>query len=186
MGKPNDNNHEAHFNGALDSWKEDEKAGFEFINVLGKLFYDSSVELIFFRSQLVDRSASVILNKHSYAKTYIGKTPVCLYLALKFGILAANYPITDEDLMSSSLPKAVAKFKNKLFGLMISAERLHEIRQLRQPDSNYASMQKCRQELKNVENIYTTAQIPYLHSTNFSIEEIATKIMQIKKIKRQI
>mgnify|MGYP006278633523 CR=1 FL=1 len=57
----------------LQKWFRDEKSGFEFIEVLGKLFYDKSIELIFFRNQLIDRSASVILYKHSYALTVIGK-----------------------------------------------------------------------------------------------------------------
>jgi len=58
---------------SLKKWFDDEKTGFEFIDVLGKLFYDKSIELIFFRTQLIDRSASVILFKHSYAQTIIGK-----------------------------------------------------------------------------------------------------------------
>jgi glyceraldehyde 3-phosphate dehydrogenase len=59
---------------SLKHWFDEEKLGNEFIDVLHKLFYDKSVELFFFRSQLIDRSASVILNKHSYAVTVIGKT----------------------------------------------------------------------------------------------------------------
>jgi len=58
---------------SIKKWFEYEKAGNEFIDVLGKLFYDKSIELIFFRSQLIDRSASVILHKHSFTETYIGK-----------------------------------------------------------------------------------------------------------------
>jgi glyceraldehyde 3-phosphate dehydrogenase len=58
---------------SLHQWHEDEKFGNEFIDVLSKLFYDKSIELIFFRSQLIDRSASVILYKHSFAHTVIGK-----------------------------------------------------------------------------------------------------------------
>lgn len=66
--------HNDHFEESLNKWIEDEKKGFEFIELIGKLFYDKSVELMFFRSQLLDRSSSVILYKHSYAKTVIGKT----------------------------------------------------------------------------------------------------------------
>jgi len=58
---------------SLRQWIDDEKAGFEFIEVLGRLYYDKAIELIFFRSQLIDRSASVILHKHSYSLTVIGK-----------------------------------------------------------------------------------------------------------------
>jgi glyceraldehyde 3-phosphate dehydrogenase len=58
---------------SLYQWHDDEKAGNEFIDYLGKLFYDKSIELIFYRSQLIDRSASIILYKHSFAYTVIGK-----------------------------------------------------------------------------------------------------------------
>ncbi|MCD4745577.1 MAG: glyceraldehyde-3-phosphate dehydrogenase [Bacteroidales bacterium] len=68
------NESENHFEDKLNEWISDEKLGFEFINVLGKLFYEKSIELIFFRSQLLDRSSSVILYRHSYAKNVIGRT----------------------------------------------------------------------------------------------------------------
>lgn len=66
-------NDATNYEDSLKSWINDEKAGNAFNEVLGKLFYDKSVELIFFRSQLIDRSSSVILFKHSFAKTVIGK-----------------------------------------------------------------------------------------------------------------
>jgi len=114
-----------------------------------------------------------------------GKTPTSLYLALKFGLFAANYPITDEDLTIATLPKSLLPHKEKLFGLTITAQRLHEIRQQRKPKSTYASLPQCQKELSMVEKIFKRANIPFLNSTTFSIEEIATKIMTIKKIKRQ-
>jgi len=113
-----------------------------------------------------------------------GKTPTSLYLALKFSLFAANYPIVDGDL-TVSLPKNLRPYKDKLFGLTISAQRLHEIRQQRKPDSNYASLSLCKKELSTVEKIFEHFNIPFLNSTTFSIEEIATKIMAVKKIKRQ-
>lgn len=33
-----------------------------------------------------------------------GKTPVCVYLALQYGVLAANYPFTPEDMGAIQLP----------------------------------------------------------------------------------
>ena len=59
----------------LNSWIESEKAAVELINVIGKLWFDKSVELIIFRNQLVDRSASEILNLHLYALNII-KQPI--------------------------------------------------------------------------------------------------------------
>lgn len=67
------NSHAFEYADSLDKWIGDEKMGFEFVNVVGQLYYDKSIELILFRSQLIDRSSSVILYKHSYSKTVIGK-----------------------------------------------------------------------------------------------------------------
>ena len=62
------------FETSLKSWIDDEKVALEFVSLLGMLFLDRNVELILFRSQLIDRSASVVLNKHSYAINVIGYT----------------------------------------------------------------------------------------------------------------
>jgi len=67
------NPHAFEYTDSLDKWISDEKLGFEFVNILGQLYYDKSIELILFRSQLIDRSSSVILYKHSYSKVVIGK-----------------------------------------------------------------------------------------------------------------
>jgi glyceraldehyde 3-phosphate dehydrogenase len=63
----------AHFEGELSKWITDEMAGYEFIDILVKLFYEKSIELILFRNQLFDRSSSVVLFLHSYAVHTIGK-----------------------------------------------------------------------------------------------------------------
>lgn len=115
-----------------------------------------------------------------------GKTPSCLYMALHYGVLAANYPITEEDLLSSDLPKCLQPYKHKLFGLTIDLERLQQIRQARRPNSPYASLEQCRIEVNKVERLYRQENIPYLNSTHFSIEEISTKILSIAGLKRKI
>lgn len=115
-----------------------------------------------------------------------GKTPCCLYLALQFGIYAANYPFTDEDLVSPALPKALKPHKNKLFGLTIDASRLENIRTARRPNSQYASSNQCVAEIRNIERLYVEEKIPYLNSTHYSIEEIATKIMAKSKLIRRV
>lgn len=65
----NQNQHE--YDRSLENWKNDEKSGFEFVNLVGQLYYDKSIELIIFRSQLIDRSSSVILKKHSHSLSVI-------------------------------------------------------------------------------------------------------------------
>ena len=57
-----------------------------------------------------------------------GKTPTCLYLALQYGVYAANYPLTDEELETGVLPAFLLEQKGKLFGLTIEPERLRDIR----------------------------------------------------------
>lgn len=115
-----------------------------------------------------------------------GKTPTCLYLALQFGISAANYPLTEEDVEKQMLPSLLKKYKNKLFGLTIDPERLSQIRQERRPNSRYASMQQCVQEVQIVEKIFKSESIPYLNTTKHSIEEIATAILLKTGVKRRL
>ena len=114
-----------------------------------------------------------------------GKTPSCLYMALQFGILAANYPFTDDELCDFRLPEILRPYKNKLFGLTIDPERLQHIRTERRPNSQYASAEQCRLEISEVETMYKQENIPYINSTRYSVEEIATKIMTAAGIKRR-
>jgi glyceraldehyde 3-phosphate dehydrogenase len=57
----------------LTDWIDQEKSAIELIHIIGTLWFDKSVELILFRNQLVDRSASQILNLHQYAKDIVKK-----------------------------------------------------------------------------------------------------------------
>lgn len=114
-----------------------------------------------------------------------GKTPSCLYMALHYGLYAANYPFTEEDLTSFRLPELLKSYKQKLFGLTINAERLQHIRTERRPNSQYASSEQCRREIAEVEAMYRHEGIPYLNSTRYSIEEIGTKILAITGIERK-
>lgn len=115
-----------------------------------------------------------------------GKTPTSIYLALRFGIFAANYPLTEEDLDSNSLPAALKPHKDKLFGLQIDADRLVAIRNERKAGSRYASYQQCMMELRAIQGIYISQGIPSLNVSEMSVEEIATRILQIKGLKRRI
>ncbi len=106
-----------------------------------------------------------------------GKTPTCLYLALHYGLYVANFPLVDEDLEELRLPKALQQHREKLFGLSISAERLHQIRTERQPGSRYASLKQCRYETSQVDALFRNKSIPHLDVTVMSVEEIATTIL---------
>lgn len=115
-----------------------------------------------------------------------GKTPTCLYLALQFGLNAANYPFTDDDIHHLELPEVLQNFKNKLFGLTIDPHRLHLIRQERRPNSKYASLHQCEIEVQKVENFYKKENIPFLSSTTRSIEEISSSILVMMGLKRKL
>src|SRR5256886_4295597 len=45
----------------------------------------------------------------------VGKTPTCLYLALQYGVFAANYPLTEDDLEAGRLPPRLEPFRSKLY-----------------------------------------------------------------------
>ena len=85
-----------------------------------------------------------------------GKTPTSLYLAMQFGIKVANYPLIPEDFDRGSLP---------------------EIRNERRPNSRYASIENCRQEIADAEGLMAREGIRWLNSTTKSIEEISATIM---------
>ncbi|RRD91701.1 posphoenolpyruvate synthetase regulatory kinase/phosphorylase PpsR [Conchiformibius steedae] len=114
-----------------------------------------------------------------------GKTPTCLYLALQYGIRAANYPLTPDDLDTTDLPRMVKNHKHKLFGLTIQPERLHDIRQERRPDSRYANLNTCRNEVADAQAMFRRHGIPFTNTTHKSVEELAVAIMQECKLKRR-
>lgn len=115
-----------------------------------------------------------------------GKTPTCLYMAMQFGIKAANYPLIPEDLEANRIPPSLLPLKDKVWGLSISAERLHHIRSERRPDSRYAALENCRYEVAAAEKLMRQAGIPYLDSTTKSIEEIATHMLHEAHLVRRV
>jgi hypothetical protein len=106
-----------------------------------------------------------------------GKTPTSIYLAMQYGIRAANYPLTPEDLEATGLPKVLQPHRPKLFGFTITPERLSAIRNERRPGSRYAALDNCRQELHTAEGLMRQAAIPVLDTTSKSVEEIAVSLL---------
>lgn len=106
-----------------------------------------------------------------------GKTPSSLYLALQYGIKAANYPFTDDDMEELKLPDFLKPHKKKIFGLTIDAQRLMDIRDGRMSNSKYSSARQCRMEVREVEKLYKKEKIPFINTTKFSVEEITAKIL---------
>src|SRR6478752_4638850 len=103
-----------------------------------------------------------------------GKTPTSLYLAMQYGIKAANYPLIPEDFERGKLPTPLLDHREKMFGLSIDPQRLAEIRNERRPGSKYAALENCRYEINEAESMMKREGVKWLSSTHKSIEEIAT------------
>jgi [pyruvate, water dikinase]-phosphate phosphotransferase / [pyruvate, water dikinase] kinase len=116
----------------------------------------------------------------------VGKTPTCVYMALQYGIFAANYPLTEDDLEAGALPPRLNVHRGKLYGLTIRPERLIQIRTERRPDSRYASRQQVQFELRAAEALFSRYQIPLLDTTECSIEEISSRILNTTGIERRL
>lgn len=114
-----------------------------------------------------------------------GKTPTSLYLAMQYGIKAANYPLTPDDFERGRLPSALPPFKAKIFGLSITPGRLSEIRNERLPGSKYATLENCRYEINEAEALMKREGIRWMSSATKSIEEISTTILQEIKMERK-
>jgi regulator of PEP synthase PpsR (kinase-PPPase family) len=115
-----------------------------------------------------------------------GKTPTCVYLSMQFGIRAANYPLTEDDIDASRLPALLQTHKERLFGLTIDPERLRQIRSERRPNSQYASLSQCRKEVAEVNGLFQREGIAYLDTSTVSVEEIATSILHQTGMKRRL
>ena len=111
-----------------------------------------------------------------------GKTPTSLYLAMQYGIKAANYPLLPEDFDRGELPPALDNCRDRIFGLSIAPERLSQIRSERRPNSRYASLENCRYEVHEAQKMMENEGIKWLSSTSKSIEEISATILQELKI----
>lgn len=115
-----------------------------------------------------------------------GKTPTCLYMALHFGVKAANYPLTEDDLDEMRLPPFLRRYKSKLVGLMIEPARLAEIRETRKPGSRYASQRQCLRETDAAESLLRMEGVPVFHTTHSSVEEIASRVLLQLGLQREM
>ena len=156
--------------------------------VTGKANYDDRIGAVEFALSHDDGSstrtygdADVILVGVSRS----GKTPTSVYLAMQFGIRAANYPFTDEVLSSSTLPPPLLDNRGRLFGLTIDPGRLQKIRAERRPGTAYASPARCRSEVREAEALFGRYGIPCLDTSAASVEEIASRVLLRTGLRRR-
>lgn len=117
------------------------------------------------------------------APSRCGKTPTTMYLALQHGLRVANYPLTDDDYPSEGLPRSIAKYATRCFGLTTTPLRLSQVRHERRPSSQYASLEQCQIELRRAEDLYRRNRVPFLNSSTKSVEEMSAVIMQTMKLR---
>ena len=105
------------FESSLKAWNENEKAANELINIVGRLWYDKSVELIMLRSLLVNRGSGKILNKHLRAENVLHK-PVRVQdsLLIAKALLAENLAPARIDLgrLNSEWTDEKEKYNNNV------------------------------------------------------------------------
>jgi regulator of PEP synthase PpsR (kinase-PPPase family) len=104
---------------------------------------------------------------------------------MQFGLRAANYPLTADDLDREGLPEILDPFLDRLYGLTINPQRLRQIRQIRRPDSRYSSLAQCRKEVGEVEALFRSRKIAYLDTSHASVEEIASRVILDKGLQRR-
>lgn len=73
----------------FQNWIEKEKKALELISVVGKLWFDRSIELVLFRKPLFDVGSSEILAYHQYAKAISGKD-ISIYETLELALTIAQ------------------------------------------------------------------------------------------------
>jgi regulator of PEP synthase PpsR (kinase-PPPase family) len=105
---------------------------------------------------------------------------------MQYGIFAANYPLTEDDLESRKLPVALEHHASKLFGLTIKPDRLQQIRNERRPDSRYSSARQVAFEVRAAESLFERNGIPCIDATECSIEEISSRILDRTGIERRL
>jgi len=86
---------------------------------------------------------------------------------------------------SFRLPKSLTENKHKLYGLTIDPTRLQQIRSERRANSKYASIQQVMYEVRQAEAIYKKSGISSVNTTHFSVEEIASIILQKTNLQRR-
>jgi hypothetical protein len=151
--------------------------------------YDKRIEATNFALNYDDGGSTVGYDKADVILIGVsrsGKTPTCLYLAMHYGIFAANYPLAEDDLETGELPRLLRPFRDKLYGLTIDPDRLVQIRKERRAAGQYASPKQVTFELRGAEAMFRKYQIPHVNATSFSIEEISSKILSSTDVERRI
>jgi regulator of PEP synthase PpsR (kinase-PPPase family) len=80
----------------------------------------------------------------------------------------------------------VVPHAGKLFGLTIDPQRLRQIRTERRPGSRYSSAAQCEYEVRSAVALFQRYGIPQIDTTECSVEEIASRIIDRMGIERRL
>ena len=157
--------------------------------IADQMVYHTRIEATNFALAADDGGASIDYQRADVVLVGVsrsGKTPTCIYMAMQYGVFAANYPFTEDDFEGKQLPALLRPYTARLFGLTISPQRLQQIRNERRPGSRYSSLAQCEDEVRCAETLLQRYGIPYLDTTETSIEEIASRVIDRKGIERRL
>ena len=115
-----------------------------------------------------------------------GKTPSCLYMALQYGILAANYPFTEDELWIFILPSRLRPYKKNYLAYLLMPNVYNKFEPNAAVVVNMPRLSNAASEVAEVEAMYQREGISFINSTYFSIEEIATKVLALSGVKRKL
>ncbi|MDH3275668.1 MAG: kinase/pyrophosphorylase, partial [Gammaproteobacteria bacterium] len=87
---------------------------------------------------------------------------------------------------SGKLPDFLAQQKHKLYGLSIAPDRLRQIRKERRSMGKYSSAQQVSYEIREANKLFKRYGIPHVDTTEFSIEEIASQILDSTGVERRV
>ncbi|HWY37713.1 MAG TPA: glyceraldehyde-3-phosphate dehydrogenase [Bacteroidia bacterium] len=88
----------ANYEEQLKDWVQHERTTIDLISTIGKLWFEKSIELVLFRNQLVDRSASELMQLHLYAKDIVKKP-----ISVKDTVMLANEIYKAADICPSRI-----------------------------------------------------------------------------------
>ena len=116
-----------------------------------------------------------------------GKTPTCVYLALHYGVRAANYPLTEEDLESDRLPAKLRPLSQR----NCSADD-RPVPPAADPPGTpaefalRAAWKRASAKWPRPKRCYGRSDIPMLSTTHASIEEISSRVLEHLGINREM
>ena len=115
------------------------------------------------------------------------KSPTSMYLAFR-GYKSANVPFVSEESLPDNLFNLI---KPRVFGLIISPERLMEIRRSRllslkqDSETEYVDIDKIKEEVAISKRIFSRQGWPIIDVTRKSVEETAAHIIKLYQDKKE-